>query len=195
MEKIDRRVRKTKAQLRTGLAKLMQEKSIKEITVKELTDQVDIHRSTFYLHYTDIYQLLETIENDLLQQILEALESYTQDTSNKNKFSFIIKIFGILYDNQEICRALLGENGDIAFVHRIECIIAQNSLKALKAEFPSADCDLNYVYAFCMTGCVGLIKDWLLQGEKDSPEHMAELTWWMVTQVMKNFQNKRPDTK
>ena len=31
-EKTDRRIRKTKAQLRAGLAKLMQEKSIKEIT-------------------------------------------------------------------------------------------------------------------------------------------------------------------
>ena len=57
-EKVDRRVRKTKAQLRAGLARLMQKKSIKEITVKELVEEVDINRSTFYLHYTDIYQML-----------------------------------------------------------------------------------------------------------------------------------------
>ena len=56
-EKVDRRVRKTKAQLRAGLARLMQKKSIKEITVKELVDEVDINRSTFYLHYSDIYNL------------------------------------------------------------------------------------------------------------------------------------------
>lgn len=41
-KKTDRRVRKTKAQLRAGLAKLMQTKSIKEITVKELVDEVVI---------------------------------------------------------------------------------------------------------------------------------------------------------
>ena len=58
-EKVDRRVRKTKAQLRAGLARLMQKKSIKEITVKELVEEVDINRSTFYLHYTDIYQITE----------------------------------------------------------------------------------------------------------------------------------------
>ena len=40
-EKMDRRVRKTKAQLREGLARLMQKKSIKEISVKELVDEVD----------------------------------------------------------------------------------------------------------------------------------------------------------
>ena len=51
---MDRRVRKTKSQLRAGLAQLMREKSIREITVKELVDKVDINRSTFYLHYSDI---------------------------------------------------------------------------------------------------------------------------------------------
>ncbi len=62
--KVDRRVRKTKAQLREGLAHLMLEKSIKEITVKELVDEVDINRSTFYLHYADIYQMLQQIEEE-----------------------------------------------------------------------------------------------------------------------------------
>ena len=68
-EKVDRRVRKTKMQLRQGLARLMQKKSIKEITVKELVDEVDINRSTFYLHYTDIYQMLEKIEEEAMVDI------------------------------------------------------------------------------------------------------------------------------
>ena len=62
---MDRRVRKTRAQLRQGLAELLKEKSIKEITVKELVEKVDINRSTFYLHYTDIYDMMEKIENEL----------------------------------------------------------------------------------------------------------------------------------
>ena len=65
-EKVDRRVRKTKAQLREGLAHLMLEKSIKEITVKELVDEVDINRSTFYLHYSDITTLLRDIDNEMM---------------------------------------------------------------------------------------------------------------------------------
>ena len=42
---MDRRVRKTRAQLRQGLAELLKEKSLKEITVKELVEKVDINRS------------------------------------------------------------------------------------------------------------------------------------------------------
>ena len=40
-KKTDRRVRKTKNQLRTGLARLMKKKNIGQITVKELVDDVD----------------------------------------------------------------------------------------------------------------------------------------------------------
>lgn len=68
-KKTDRRVRKTKTQLRNGLAMLMKEKSVGEITVKELVDQVDINRSTFYLHYPDISGLLHEIENDLAEEM------------------------------------------------------------------------------------------------------------------------------
>ena len=75
-EKTDRRIRKTKAQLRAGLAKLMQEKSIKEITVKELVEEVDINRSTFYLHYTDIFNMLSTIEEELLEEIRQTIQNH-----------------------------------------------------------------------------------------------------------------------
>ena len=86
-EKVDRRVRKTKAQLRAGLARLMQKKSIKEITVKELVEEVDINRSTFYLHYTDIYQMLESIEAELMDEVLIRL------LSRFLQFWIIIRIF------------------------------------------------------------------------------------------------------
>ena len=64
-KKSDRRIRRTKALLRHGLAQLMSEKSVNEVTVKELVDLVDINRSTFYLHYTDIYNMLESVEDEL----------------------------------------------------------------------------------------------------------------------------------
>ena len=68
-KKTDRRVRKTKSQLKTGLAQLMREKSIREITVKELVDAVDINRSTFYLHYSDIPGLLAEVENEMMEEM------------------------------------------------------------------------------------------------------------------------------
>ena len=72
-KKTDRRVRKTKNQLRTGLARLMKKKNIGQITVKELVDDVDINRSTFYLHSSDIPSLLKEIEDDMIEEIERAI--------------------------------------------------------------------------------------------------------------------------
>ncbi|MBS4887994.1 MAG: TetR/AcrR family transcriptional regulator [Clostridiales bacterium] len=145
-EKVDRRVRKTKAQLRAGLARLMQKKSIKEITVKELVEEVDINRSTFYLHYTD----------------------------------FIEQIFTILDHNKDICIALLGKNGDMAFVNRIEKLIADTVLHRLSIRLPKDNRDIEYAYAFCLNGCVGMIKTWLSSENQESTQHMAELTHKLI---------------
>ena len=59
--KIDRRVRKTKALLLKGLTQLMEEKDVNHISVRELTDLVDLNRGTFYLHYRDIFDMVNQV--------------------------------------------------------------------------------------------------------------------------------------
>ena len=158
---IDRRVRKTRAQLRQGLAELLKEKSLKEITIKELVEKVDINRSTFYLHYTDIYDMMEKIENELTGEIEDLIHTHPVSPFNEDSFPFIEDIFSILAENRDICAALLGPNGDISFLHRIENILSEHSLNALKETFPGKMDDLTYYYAFCLSGCIGLVKTWL----------------------------------
>ena len=75
----DRRVRKTKKALRKGLSELLLKKNIKDISVRELTDYVDIHRGTFYLHYRDIYDLYAQIEAETAQEVKGILERYTPE--------------------------------------------------------------------------------------------------------------------
>ena len=88
-KKTDRRVRKTKSQLKTGLAQLMREKSIREITVKELVDAVDINRSTFYLHYSDIPGLLAEVENEMMEEMQRAIREHPIDPGKDTVYYFI----------------------------------------------------------------------------------------------------------
>ena len=186
--KVDRRVRKTKAQLREGLAHLMLEKSIKEITVKELVDKVDINRSTFYLHYADIYQMLQQIEEEALDNITHILENCPVDFSNnESTLEFVTKFFAILDSDKDLCRALLGPHGDMAFVEQIENLLAGTFLKHLPGTFPKNDSNLKYAYAFILNGCVGLIKTWLSQPVQESPAHMAELTCRLIENATQGY--------
>ena len=69
-KKTDRRIRKTKQQLQEGFIHLRKSKSIKDITVKELCELTDLNRGTFYLHYKDIYDLSEQMENEIIQMCI-----------------------------------------------------------------------------------------------------------------------------
>ena len=194
-EKVDRRVRKTKAQLRAGLARLMQKKSIKEITVKELVEEVDINRSTFYLHYTDIYQMLESIEAELMDEVSHLVEDYPLDPLNnkESSYPFIEQIFTILDNNKDICIALLGSNGDMGFVSRMEKMVADTVLRQLSGKFAADNHDVEYVYAFCLNGCVGMIKAWLSSEHRESTKHIAELTNRMIENTTHDFLRQIPN--
>ena len=169
-EKTDRRVRKTKNQLKLGLAKLMQQKSIKEITVKELVNEVDINRSTFYLHYTDIYDLLHSIEDELTIEIRDSIHAHPVSPFTEDSLPFVEDIFRILAEN----------------------LISVHSLDVLKTTFPDNIQTLKYSYAFCLTGCVGLIKAWLNSDTGESPQEMARIAFQLIMHTIEAFTSQTP---
>ena len=182
-EKVDRRIRKTKSQLKSGLAQLMMEKSINEISVKELVEKVDINRSTFYLHYSDIYNLLDEVENDMLKEITHIIETHPMGEKD-NTFTFMEDIFMVLERNKEICKALMGDNGDANFTVKIKEIISENAMKNLELLFPDIKDDLKYTFSFCLYGCMGIVNQWLFENGTETPGHMAKLTFSMVIHAL-----------
>ena len=74
MKKEDLRVRKTKANLYKGLIELMQEKEFEDIKVIDICKQSLINRSTFYDHFNDKFELLNSFMNDLKIELLEHLK-------------------------------------------------------------------------------------------------------------------------
>lgn len=190
-KKVDRRVRKTKSQLRAGLARLMQEKGIGEITVKELVNEVDINRSTFYLHYSDIPALLREIEDGMMEEMERAVREHPIKEDSTSRF--IEDIFRVLNENREISRALIGPHGDLGFVRRIEKLLEENSSEFLAQLFPERVQDMKYFYSYCLNGCLGFVKTWLEDGEAKPPEYAADLTFRMVVSSMKAFYETAED--
>lgn len=181
--KPDRRVRRTRALLRQGLAQLMGEKSVNEVTVTELVDLVDINRSTFYLHYRDIPHMLECVEQELYDQILHAMEENLTGGFSGSNLPFLEDVFSILFANRDICAALLSPRGDIGFLHHIEEMLSKYILTPLQRTEPERRTEVAYRYAFCVAGGMGLIKDWLSRGCPESPQDMARRTDSLIAGV------------
>lgn len=179
--KQERRYRRTEALILNGFTTLLQQKSVKDITVRELSDLVDINRSTFYLHYTDIYDLMEKTEQRLLDKFFEAVDN-TWTGAKEDFFIFLEQMYKLMQENSALCLVLMGPNGDIAFIRRVEEIIREKGLETLRSFAPKElhEQDLQYAVSYAMSGCLGLIHNWLKNNCQDSSTHMAELTFVLL---------------
>lgn len=58
----------------------------------------------------------------------------------------------------------------------------------LTTTFATDVTNIKYAYAFCLTGCVGMVKSWLESGDNtDTPLQMAELTYHLIMNALKDI--------
>ena len=125
----DRRVRKTKQSIRQGLINLMKKKKLSEITVTELTELVDINRATFYHHYRDIYDLFESIENELYDEFEHTLNKYNLNEQIRGKqtsparqapLPLFLEVFQFLASHSELTMLLLSDKVVSEFIDNVK---------------------------------------------------------------------------
>lgn len=172
----DRRIRKTKKALKDGLIELLLEKNIKNISVRELTEKVDLNRRTFYLHYKDIFDLLEKIEDELFLEFNTILDSHNFDTT-ESPLPLLEDIFTFLKDNAALCTVLLSNNSDLSFMDNIKTILREKCFITWQVLFNLEDTEkFYYYYNYILSGCIGIFDAWLKNGLKESSSEMASLT-------------------
>jgi AcrR family transcriptional regulator len=178
---VDRRVRKTKKFLKEALCTLMKEKPLKDITIKDITDIADLNRSTFYLHYTDIEDLLENTEDDFIEGIKKIIEVYSlgELKNNKNNELFVkrftISVFDYLKENYDISYVLFNHS-DSSFIEKMKKImIARMLVKKNKSGSEEEAIQIEYKTTFITEGNIGVIKKWLNSKNNFSSEQMADM--------------------
>ena len=102
MKKTDRRVKKTEKALAETLSTLLVNKKIQAITIRELTETADVHRSTFYTHYKDIYDLYDQLESNFFRDLNEIL-SYDPAHSYEELYT---RLIDYVYANTFLYRLL-----------------------------------------------------------------------------------------
>ena len=100
--KVDRRVRRTEEQLKRALTQLLLEKPVREITVRELTDRADVNRGTFYAHYTDLYDMLEQMESELLGEFEAVLDRHAPDDLTRDLSPLLSDVFCFVEENRAL---------------------------------------------------------------------------------------------
>ncbi len=122
MAKQKERTARTKQILMDSFWSLYCENNIEKITVKSITDKAGFYRSTFYEYFSDVYSVLEEIENDMLKLQMEAFNK-VYETDNIQDAQKIGLRF--LEDNADYLAVLLGPNGDRKYYENLKSHIEE----------------------------------------------------------------------
>jgi len=188
---VDRRSGKTKKLLEDALIKLMIEKGFDKISVKDLTEEADINRGTFYLHYKDKYDLLEQRENEILTAINENVENIAKKYPNnfilptdKDTFLPIFTfIYSYIYENADFMKVILGPNGDLSFQMKIKNFIENWLLKNIAINQEVDNIPIKYITTIASSAQLGVIQKWLKSGMKETPQELASIVSDMVSSI------------
>jgi len=168
----NQRVRLTKQLLENALIKILAEKSIHDISVREICDRAQINRTTFYKYYGSQYDLLTAIENGLLRKIEETLGD---KRGAEYSIEILAEILIYLDNNIEICRTLLNNNVDPEFP--VKLLNLPGIKQTATAQFASVynPAEMEYVYEFVVGGAFMFIQKWLNNEQREPPNKVAAL--------------------
>lgn len=191
-DKDDRRVKYTKMVLKESFIKLLEKKDISQISIKEICEDADINRATFYSHYNDQYDLFRKIEDELLDNIKTHIAEFDQKNNNMSDVLLAEKIFEYIKENARLCKLLLSERGDFSFQKKIMMLVYDLIIDKLTDNNVITKEDAKYVYSFTITGCVGIVQKWLNEDMKKSPHFMAEMVLNLTLGLIALLKNNKP---
>lgn len=122
----DRRVFRTRNALKQALLALILEKGYDGVTIEDITDQADLGRTTFYLHYRD--------KEDLLLESIRTLIDDLVDHIRASQEQPILLAFQHAADNADLYRVILRGEGAYKAIERLRRTIIQ-TIESLFEEY------------------------------------------------------------
>ena len=154
MEKMDARKRYTQMVLKQSFLKLLKEKPVNRITVKEVCALAQLNRATFYAHYSDCFALMESIENELI----DAFEKSLRYVNSFDVTALIEAIYDMVDQNQTACRVLILGNTNSTVLMRMIALAKEDSIAYWRKELPNAsETDLEMMYTHLSNGLMHVV--------------------------------------
>ncbi|MFP3042217.1 TetR/AcrR family transcriptional regulator [Treponema primitia] len=173
--KQNRKVQYTKRVLTEALVNLMQERSVADISIKELCAAADVNRSTFYAHYKDQYGILQELEDVAIETTEQIIGKYTLQPSKIALLQIIKESLDLTAGNVNWTRVLLSEQGDIHFQRKLFSLILKNEMTRFKNDEQIDDITKEYYLTFGLNGSVALIQHWIKNGMNIPKEKLARM--------------------
>ena len=177
----------TKKAIRESFMRLLAERPVDKITVKDIVEDCGIARNTFYYHYRDIYEVLEEILDIRVQEVVREMQaSYTGSGEQAQQaymasFSELREQGDILYHifqsaGEDVVRRYLGKTFTTIFEQLIE----------IEAEgIPASPEDKRLIARLLRNATTGFLVEWLESGMKLPIEQTVRRLDFLFTDLVR----------
>lgn len=167
------RFQQTERKIMDAFTRLLSEKELPEITVGEICRMSGIHRTSFYLHFQDIYELMETIEGRLAA-FYGAL--FTAPSEHYDLGERFLHLLRFIEEHQAFYRAYWQRSKDLKV---LDAAFSDDSDKRVRAAAEKcgihSEIIFQYRQLFFKAGLAALIGNWLSRGCMETPEMLGEI--------------------
>lgn len=168
----DKRVIKTQRSIRNAFISLIKEKSLNQITVAEISRKAELGRGTFYLHYKDVYDLYEHIEDELYNELEEMFRRLYPSCNPTNLKIILDNITEYIETNKDIFLFLIQQDSN---GRKVKTFFTEKILENSSWEEPP---EFNkFESTFIVSGVVGVLVEWLENGLSIERNKVSELLY------------------
>lgn len=153
------------------------EKRIEKIKVRDITDKAGYNRGTFYEYFTDVYDVLEHIENSLIP----ALDQLPPVLTPMGSLGMPLDMFLNMYNqNSKYYSVLLGDKGDPAFASKLKNSIKPTIMKVFE-DRPGVNIrELDYIMEYTLSAMIGVMSFWFTQPEAPTRDKLFDLIYRLM---------------
>ncbi len=124
---MDLRIKKTRRGIIDAFLELRAKKPLEKITVKELCDKAEINKSTFYCHYTDVYDLQNQLETEVITSIINDL------STPEDLFQEPRKLAALWHEGfhakESLIKTLFSDSREMYLVEKVERVIKDRAFE------------------------------------------------------------------
>ncbi len=177
--------------IRKAFFTLLRTKPVSKISVRELAETCNISRGTFYLHYHDVFDLLEQVESELLEELEQQLLQEVPAGDGEAEFARLRRAFQFVVAHRDEVELLLGGRGSLTLQHRMEEVVGFYYVETVtRAYGPLDSSTLDLFRPYAVAGILGLTLAWLARGCDTAPEDLAQAVGTASAYGIKGFKTR-----
>ncbi len=194
MNKSESKYFNTAVKMDEAFLKLLSEKEFEFITVKEICHQAGVNRSTFYLHYETVGDLLD----ETLDYINSKFDGYFKDvTMDVAKIAtlplaelylitpeYLLPWLNFIKENKRLFQTFLSRHETLKMSSFYKSIF-ERVISPILTRFNVEKKDQEYTFLFYVEGILGIVKKWIREGCGRAVEEIAGI----ITECIKHYEN------